>query len=39
VHTEPKLKHTDPVFHGVVMALIIIVVLCGMIEFVRFFIR
>jgi len=36
---EPKLKHTDPTFHGVVVALVLIVVTCGMVEFIRFFIR
>jgi hypothetical protein len=34
-----SLKHTDPTFHGVVVALVIIVVVCGMVEFVRFFVR
>lgn len=33
------MKHTDPSFHGVVVALVIIVIVCGMIEFVRFFVR
>ena len=32
------LKHTDPSFRGVVVALAVIVVVCGMVEFVRFFI-
>ena len=37
--SEPgRLKHTDPTFHGVVVALAIIIVVCGMIEFTRFFI-
>jgi hypothetical protein len=31
-----RLKHTDPTFHGVVVALAVVVVVCGMIEFVRF---
>jgi len=31
-----RLKHTNPSFRGVVVALVIIVVVCGMIEFVRF---
>jgi hypothetical protein len=29
-------KHTDPTFRGVIVALVILVVVCGMIEFVRF---
>jgi len=38
--SEPgSLKHTDPTFHGVVVALATIVVILGIIEFVRFFIR
>jgi hypothetical protein len=36
MHSEPKLEHTDPSFHGMVVALAVIVVVCGMIEFVRF---
>jgi hypothetical protein len=32
-----RMKHTDPSFHGVVVALAVIVVVCGMIEFVRFY--
>ena len=35
-HERPAHKHTHPSFHGVVLALAIIVVVCGMIEFVRF---
>jgi hypothetical protein len=36
--TEPGLKHTDPTFRGVVVALIIIVVLAGMVELIAFII-
>jgi hypothetical protein len=37
---EPgSLKHTNPTFHGVVVALVVIIVVCGTIEFIRFFIR
>ena len=39
MHSEPKLEHTDPSFHGVVVALAVIVIILGMIEFTRFFIR
>jgi|SoiMethySBSTD1v2_1073268.scaffolds.fasta_scaffold974105_2 hypothetical protein len=31
-----RLKHTDPTFHGVVVALAVIVIILGMIEFTRF---
>ena len=34
-----RLKHTDPTFHGVVVALAVIVIVRGIIEFVRFFVR
>jgi hypothetical protein len=37
--TDLRMKHTDPSFHGVVVALAVIVIVCGMVEFVRFFIR
>jgi hypothetical protein len=33
------MDHTDPSFHGVVIALVIIIVVGGMIEFIGFFIR
>jgi hypothetical protein len=36
---EVRFKHTDPTFRGVIVALVILVVVCGMIEFVRFFMR
>jgi hypothetical protein len=39
MHSEPKLEHTDPSFHGVVVALAVIVIVRGIIEFVRFFVR
>jgi len=32
-----RLKHTDPTFYGVAVALVIIVVVCGTIEVVRYF--
>ena len=32
------MHHTDPAFHGVVVALVIIIVVCGLIVLTNFFI-